>query len=106
MRYPARTFSENESTEQIKGIAPVPFWVRPERRRPRRDHRSPHIADDPIIPIPAELQEIEATDADWEEHIQERYGEDLEETELSMRAGGIDSALRRALRLIHSLRMA
>ena len=46
------------------------------------------------------------TDADWEEYVQERYGEDLEETELSMRAGGIDSALRWALRLIHSLHMA
>ena len=80
--------------------------VWPERRRPRRDHRSPPIADDPIIPIPAELQEIEATDADWKEHIQERYGEDMKETELSMWAGGIDSALRWALRLIHSLRMA
>ena len=64
------------------------------------------FSDDLHFPIPAELQEIEATEADWEEYIQERYGEDLEETELSMRAGGIDSALRWALRLMHSLRKA
>ena len=72
----------------------------------RRGGPSEIIADDLHFPIPAELQEVEATDADWEEYIQDRYGEELEETELSMRAGGIDSALRQALRLIHSLHMA
>ena len=28
---------DNESTDHIKGTAPVPFWVRPEPRRPGRD---------------------------------------------------------------------
>ena len=37
---------ENESTDHIKGIAPVPLWVKPEPRRPGKDYRSPTIADD------------------------------------------------------------
>ena len=32
---------ENESTDHIKGIAPVPLWVKPEPRRPGKDYRSP-----------------------------------------------------------------
>ena len=36
---------ENESTDQVQGIAPVPLWVRPEPRRPAWDYRSPIIAD-------------------------------------------------------------
>ena len=36
---------ENESTDHIQGIAPVPFMVRPEPRRPGWDYRSPIVAD-------------------------------------------------------------
>ena len=36
---------ENESTDHIQGIAPVPFRVRPEPRRPGWDYRSPTFAD-------------------------------------------------------------
>ena len=35
---------ENESTDHIQGIAPVPFRVRPEPRRPWV-YRSPTFAD-------------------------------------------------------------
>ena len=36
---------ENESTDQVQSIAPVPLWVRPEPRRPGWHYRSPIIAD-------------------------------------------------------------
>ena len=36
---------ENKSTDHIQGIAPVPFRVRPEPRRPGWDYRSPIFAD-------------------------------------------------------------
>ena len=36
---------ENESTDHIKGTAPVPFRVRPDPRRPGKDYRSPTFAD-------------------------------------------------------------
>ena len=35
----------SESTDHIRGIAPVPLWVRPETRRPGGNHRSPVIDD-------------------------------------------------------------
>ena len=36
---------ENESTDHIKGTAPVPLRVRPEPRRPGKDYRSPITPD-------------------------------------------------------------
>ena len=36
----------HESTDHFEGIAPVPFRVKPERRRPGWHYRSPIIADD------------------------------------------------------------
>ena len=47
---------ENESTDQIQGIAPVPLWARPEPRRPGLDYRSPIIADDLQMPTAPRLQ--------------------------------------------------
>ena len=35
---------EHESTDHFEGIAPVPFRVRPEPRRPGWDYRSPNFA--------------------------------------------------------------
>ena len=38
---------EHESTDHFEGIAPVPFRVRPEPRRPGWDYRSPIFAEGP-----------------------------------------------------------